>query len=294
METTSHSPRFTIVLCIVLGTLLTAPSAFGAYGWPVKPFNQQHPIRGYFGDPRIGGDGRGGISRSIHFGVDISARNGTAVYATISGRISRHPLHPTDVVLVESGGVTFEYWHIVPVVSSGYAIAYHTVLGHIERPWAHVHFAERHGSTYVNPLRPGALAPYRDDTKPIVQRIRVRWHAGSVDLVADAYDTTPLTVPAPWSDKPVSPALVEWRVSGPGLTGRWTTSADFRGSLPCCPFGAIYTDTTTQNYVPTRGSYQFVLANGWHAAHGTYRLTVRVSDTAGNVGVRSVTLRISA
>ena len=23
-----------------------------AYSWPFKPFNQQHPIRGFFGDPR--------------------------------------------------------------------------------------------------------------------------------------------------------------------------------------------------------------------------------------------------
>ena len=24
-----------------------------AYGWPLKPFHRQHPVRGYFGDPRI-------------------------------------------------------------------------------------------------------------------------------------------------------------------------------------------------------------------------------------------------
>ena len=23
-----------------------------SYGWPVKPFNRQHPVRGSFGDPR--------------------------------------------------------------------------------------------------------------------------------------------------------------------------------------------------------------------------------------------------
>ena len=26
----------------------------GSYGWPLKPFDQQHPVRGFFGDPRIG------------------------------------------------------------------------------------------------------------------------------------------------------------------------------------------------------------------------------------------------
>ena len=29
------------------------PNRF-SYSWPVRPFNRQHPVRGYFGDPRIG------------------------------------------------------------------------------------------------------------------------------------------------------------------------------------------------------------------------------------------------
>ena len=41
----------------------------GAHGWPVEPFDRQHPVRGLFGDPRIG-DGGG---KSFHFGVDVSA-----------------------------------------------------------------------------------------------------------------------------------------------------------------------------------------------------------------------------
>jgi murein DD-endopeptidase MepM/ murein hydrolase activator NlpD len=57
------------------------------YGWPVKPFRTQHPVRGFFGDPRIGG--HNGAERQFHFGVDISAPNGTPVYATITGTVSR-------------------------------------------------------------------------------------------------------------------------------------------------------------------------------------------------------------
>ena len=41
-------------------------------GWPLKPFDRAHPVRGMFNDPRIAGS-----SRSFHFGIDISAPNGT-------------------------------------------------------------------------------------------------------------------------------------------------------------------------------------------------------------------------
>src|SRR5262245_25820867 len=55
-----------------------------AYGWPIKPFRAQHPVRGFFGDPRI--DVKPwGIQRQFHFGIDISAPNGTPVFATMTG-----------------------------------------------------------------------------------------------------------------------------------------------------------------------------------------------------------------
>jgi hypothetical protein len=283
-------------LLVLFATFATALATSGpalAYGWPVKPFHQQHPVRAYFGDPRIGSDGRGGQSRSLHFGVDVSAPNGTPVYAVTSGRISLHPLHPSEVVLVESGGVTYEYWHIVPAVRSGYAVAYRTVLGHIEKPWAHVHFAERRGSTYVNPLRPGALTPYRDSTAPAVRALVVRHHrGGGLDLVADAFDTTPMAVAAPWNDKPVAPALVEWRLRRKGAAATaWSATVDFRTTLPRYSFDTVYDAKTSQNYASTTGDYRFVLAHGWHGS-GTYVLDVRVADTAGNTATRSLTFTV--
>ena len=139
-----------------------------AYGWPVKPFHRQHPVRGYFGDPRIG---NGGASRSFHFGVDVSAPDGTAVYATVAGTVDRHPLHDDVVVIQRADGVELEYWHVSPAVSSGQrVIAYRTVIGHILKPWAHVHFSERRNGVYVNPLRPGAMGPYVDQTCPAAAR----------------------------------------------------------------------------------------------------------------------------
>ena len=50
------------------------------YPWPLKPFDRAHPVRAYFNDPRIAAR-----SRSFHFGIDISAPNGTAVYAVRPG-----------------------------------------------------------------------------------------------------------------------------------------------------------------------------------------------------------------
>ena len=178
------------------------------YGWPVKPFRAQHPVRGFFGDPRIGNHGR---SRQFHFGVDISAPNGTAVYATLTGRIWIHPLHPTTVAVVGRDGVELSYWHVVPTVRTGQrAVAYRTVIGHIEAPYGHVHFSEARNGRYLNPLRPGALGPFEDDTRPWVRSVAEERSGGAV--VAEVYDETPLAVPRPWHDLPVMPAFVRWQL----------------------------------------------------------------------------------
>src|SRR2546423_77737 len=67
-----------------------------SYGWPVKPFDHQHPVRGAFGDPRTvfvappTADGllHGAGQFSFHEGIDISAANGTAVYPVRDGRLT--------------------------------------------------------------------------------------------------------------------------------------------------------------------------------------------------------------
>jgi hypothetical protein len=297
MSTTTHIRPHARLLCtalalVGLGALAAPPPSSADYGWPLRPFHLQHPVRGFFGDPR--GYGHHYERGQIHFGIDISAPDGTPVYATLSGEISIHPLHP-DTVIVRSGAVSFEYWHLDPGVESGHAIAYRTVIGRVGRGWAHVHFSERIGGVYVNPLRVGALAPYRDSTRPTVHSISFerdgtavgrRTLGGSFDLVAEAYDDTPLEVPAPWNSKPVAPALVRWRIVG--VTG-WQTAADFRASLPSC-FTDVYARWTHQNRDfrrSGRGRYRFLLRRAWNsrAVHdGTYQLEVAVSDTAGNIG----------
>ena len=72
----------------------------------------------------------------------------------------------------------FEYWHIRPAVRNGQrVIAYRTVVGWAEAPWEHVHFSERRDGVYVNPLRPGALGPFADTTRPGIKQLRARSRA---------------------------------------------------------------------------------------------------------------------
>src|SRR4029453_14847464 len=84
-----------------------------SYGWPVKPFDVQHPVRGFFCDPRIGAKG----SKAFHFGIDVSAPDGTAVYAVAGGTV--HSQGAQNVAVLTRGDRSHGYWHIVPHVRHG-------------------------------------------------------------------------------------------------------------------------------------------------------------------------------
>jgi hypothetical protein len=279
-------PR-TLVLLFLLA-IAVSPEAAGAYGWPVKPFHQQHPVRGFFGDPRMH---KG--EHALHFGVDVSAPDGTLVYATVSGRVAVNYPQPEVVSVQLQDGSSLEYWHVVPLVRAGtFATAYKTPLGRIGAGWGHVHVAEIRGGRYVNPLRPEGLRPYVDRTRPEVRHISLERDgkafgrtatSGRLDLVAEALDTTPLAPPAPWDGKPVSPALVRWRLVGE--TG-WTTAVDFRAALPSS-FDGVYAKWTRPNHPGSRGRYRFVLAHDFDTrrlADGRHELEVVALDSRGNVG----------
>lgn len=275
-----------------------------AYGWPVKPFHRQHPIRGSFGDPRIGGH-----SHSFHFGVDVSCPDGTPVYATITGRAYISHRHPETVtVIAEHGDVEFGYWHVVPTVRSGeHVTAYRTVIGKVAATWEHVHFAERRNRAYVNPLRPGAMGPYADKTAPAVRAVRVRPTAaasygapaqGRIDLIAEAYDETPISISGPWHDKPLTPALLQWRLldGGRAVTG-WRTAVDFRLTYPSNDlWSRTYTSWTRQNKKIWDARYGFYLVHGFdtRALHdGTYRVQVKATDIRGNNASVSFPLEVA-
>lgn len=259
------------------------------YGWPLKPFDRPHPVRGVFNDPRISVR-----SRAFHFGIDIAAPDGTPVYAVEAGRVHRES--GRSLSLVAGGGREFGYWHVVPAVPHRSQVRRRQLIGHVAAPWGHVHFAERYRNRYRNPLRPGALTPWADPTSPRVVHIgffRGRKELspfevkGVVDVIVEAFDMPPFPVPAPWNDLPVTPALLRWRVLKEGKVVRpWRTPIDFsRTLLPPGLFRTVFAPGTRQNRPNTPGRYRFFVAHAWSTTllpNGLYRIQVEARDEGGN------------
>jgi len=256
----------------LLSTTITATPHRFSYTWPLKPFDRQHPVRAFLDDPRIAKDGS---SKSFHFGIDIAAPDLTGVYAVEAGTVFLD--NPEAVAVVAPDGHTFGYWHIVPVVKPGQFVHRHQLLGRIGKGWEHVHFAERVDGAYVNPLRAGGLGPYADHTAPRVASI------GIVDsnLIVRAYDMPDPVVPGAWTNLPVTPAVIRWRVAG----GSWHTALDSRGVMkPRADFASVFTPAIRQNRKGRAGNYSYYLARGWNASRPVW-VQVAVSDTAGNGSV---------
>jgi hypothetical protein len=259
------------------------------YSWPLQPFDRAHPVRAFFNDPRISG-----ATKAFHFGVDISAPNGTPVYAVTAGQVH---LEDARAISVAAGDVNFGYWHVVPVVRHREIVARRQLLGHIEAPWLHVHFAERRAGVYRNPLRRAGLMPWTDTTRPTISSVGFLRNGhvvppsavtGAVDVVAEAHDTPPIAVPAPWHGLPVTPALLRWRVLRHGtVVRRWHAPVDFRTALmPQERFDTIYAPGTRQNHAGEPGVYRFYLAHTWSTGwlpNDDYAIEVEASDLAGNV-----------
>jgi hypothetical protein len=328
MPTTTHI-RLAIVALLALalsagatlrssGTALAAPArpASSSYGWPVKPFDRPHPVRGNFGDPRTIFTGppnqrtllAGGGAFQLHDGVDISAPDGTAVYPVESGTVST--IMNSWVGVTCSDGRAFEYWHIASAVSLGEHVeAGTTVLGHILHEAGHVHLTELDGGVAVNPLAPGHLGPYQDTSVPAVMSIAFRTSVtsgdlmpellrGRVEIVAGIHDMPSLPVPGIWHGLPVSPALIEWRIERAD-TGKVVVPTrvafDVRSHLPAFgDFWRIYARGTHQNmsvfgrhysYLQP-GVYLYRLAPGGldtRTLHDSvYDLVVTAMDIRGN------------
>jgi hypothetical protein len=274
-----------------------------SYPWPLEPFDRQHPVRGLFGDPRIG-DGGGS---SFHDGVDISAPDGTPVYAAAPGRVSLGG--PQNVVVVTPDR-NFGYWHIVPAVKSGARVPLHGLLGHIAAGWGHVHFAERTKSpapqgTYWNPLRPGALTPFADFGAPVVKRVISPGSVlfGRVALFAEALDHPPIAPPPPWDRVPVTPALLRWRLlHGTRAVFPWRVATDFRVSFQPHVvngsdgrFGRVYGPGTRQNHPDKPGLFRYRLSRRLDTRRyqdGAYRIEVEAVDIRGNRGRRELRVAI--
>jgi len=271
----------------------------GVYSWPLKPFDRAHPVRGYFNDPRISGK-----SRAFHFGIDIAAPNGTPVYAVRAGVVH---LEGQRSLSIADGEVDFGYWHVIPAVRHHERVAKHQLVGHVEAPWLHLHFAEHRSGVYRDPLRPGALTPWRDATRPQVTRLvfsragRVLAPAalsGAVDVIAEAHQLPPLSVAPPWDELPVTPARLRWRVRHGARTVRpWHTPVELgKTLLPKDAFRRVYAPGTRQNRSGRPGLYRFYLAHTWSTTlleDGVYQLDVEAIDLRGNKGSRQLRFTIA-
>jgi hypothetical protein len=303
-------------------TARAATTSTRPYGWPVKPFNRQHPIRGGFGDPRTvfhapptrNGLFHGPGSFSFHEGVDISAPDGTAVYPVADGVVSN--LNTQKVVVDSGGGNRFEYWHIAATVKVGQRVTKGmTVLGHILKSCGHVHLTEIDGGQVTDPLLPGHLTPYSDHTKPEVASIQLRtgdaaapqmanFVRGSVQIYAEAYDTPAIPVPGEWNDMPITPAVVSYRIETWNGTVKAPERAvwDTRITVPAnSTFWAHYARGTFQNMSVFGSHYSwgqpgcFVFRLGVLDTNtlpdNVYRLVVTARDVRGNES--SASLRFS-
>ena len=286
------------VAALVALAALAAPGGAAAYGWPLKPFHEQHPIRGGFGDPRYH-VGETSQTSAFHFGVDIVARDGQRVYSVEPGYVRAES---ADVTVSRRSGRHFEYWHVRPVVHTGQFVRAHALLGTVLPGWGHVHFAESFDGSYKDPLRPSALTPFYDHTTPIVSVVRLLGPGGEVvddghvtglvDIMASAYDTPQPLPPPPWQVARLAPAAIWWVLRGPdGVTQSFDVSDFDVGIPPNAMYSYIYAPGTYQNKPNRPGVYNFWLAHSFDTTgipDGAYQLEVFAEDTRGHIGARTI------
>jgi hypothetical protein len=282
--------------------VVAPPAARASYGWPLKPFGAQHPIRGGFCDPRLGRR-----HQIFHFGVDIPAPERTPVYAVAPGVVRDVPSRPQTVTVAIGPDHFISYWHVAPAVATGSFVDTHALVGWIARRRAHVHLAERLGGVYVNPLRRGALSPYHDRRAPLIEDIIAQRHGvdldpgqlhGRIDLVSQIADLPELPVPPPWDESVFTPATVSWRLfAADGTIARPLQKVfDCTDAKPSDDrFWSVFAPGTLQNGAFAPGAYWFWLARGLDTndyLDGEYRVQVVARDVRGNLAVESLPITI--
>jgi hypothetical protein len=275
-------------------------------------------VRGFFGDPRtfyavLAGLPRAGMSGvfSFHNGVDIVARGGTAVVSVVAGTVVYAGLD--EIIVAGAHHRRFQYWHLRPRVWAGeHVLGLQTVLGFVRPGAGHVHLTEIRGSCVVNPLASGHLIPYEDPRPPRVVAILLRSRGGraldptrisqpfELDAVAEDYPWP--SVPGLWHGMPVTPALVQWRLTAAAgaVIVRERTVADFRATIPPNrDFWQVYAAGTHENFPELpgapqslqRGRYIFRLtppSTPLTLRPGSYTVTVTAADTGGNSSTLSL------
>jgi hypothetical protein len=267
-------------------------------GWPLAPFHAQHPIRAGLNELR---------ANSLHVGVDIQARDGSAVYAVQPG-VARvlAPSGPNARVQVGN----YIYWHITPRVWTGeLVIPFETVLGTVMAGYGHIAFSELGaGGQYVNPLRPGGtvLEPYVDRAPPVIGAPSVA--AGGQVIVA-AYDPQTYVRRTTYVTPVLAPAAIAYRLYDTHGTAVTPLEWAFRGthllsylerSLIYAPGARApgYACFATQPVCVPHWIYR--VAGGLAPplppglATGRYRLTVYAWDWADNKTALDTTVTLTA
>ena len=150
-------------------------------GWPVRPHDRQHPIRGSFLDPRPDPE----LGGTYHDGVDVAVRDDQPERGAPTGRTHRvYAMEGGPVFLATPRGARgharvghFGYGHIDPLVQTGEMVVPGQHIGWTCKGDWHVHLSEfvfASGTPLrVNPLRPGGkLRPYVDTASPEIREIR--------------------------------------------------------------------------------------------------------------------------
>jgi hypothetical protein len=293
-----------LVLVSALAAAVVLPASAVAYSWPLKPFHKPHPIRGSFGDPRFHLGPESSLS-SFHFGVDISARDGQAVYSVSRGYVHAYAAH---VTITSRTSREYGYWHVRPVVRTGKRVKAHQLIGHVIAGWGHVHFAESYRGAYKDPLRKGALTPYVDKTTPVVEGMRLLRDDGSaadpthitgpLSVIVSAWDPPPIPPPAPWNVARLAPAVVWWTLTASnGALVASDSVSDFTGGLPpSSTYNSVYAPGTYQNKAHRPGNYLYWVIHSLDTSafpDGIYQLTVDAMDDRGNTGSDVVALQFA-
>jgi hypothetical protein len=260
-------------------------------------------VRAFLNDPRQGKHG----GEAFHFGIDVAALDGTAVYACEAGKLILTNALTVSVV-TDGGGRELAYWHVRHVFTAAddrKHVVKGELLGYIEKGWGHVHLSEKRGGKWINPLRSGGIAPFYDGGAPKVVSLAIPQPAnGNVDIVVNAFDHTPIRVPYPhWGGMPVGVGLLRWRVLGvndvvaypPNLD--WSVGVDLREAmLAPSLFHQVFAPGTLQNHPDKPGTYNYFLAHGWNTRvlpNGAYTLEVEVSDVRGNTSTKRFPITVT-
>jgi hypothetical protein len=122
--------------------------------------------------------------------------------------------------------------------------------------------------------------------------------AGSINVLASAFDPPPIKPPAPWNVARLAPDSVWFDLANSAGTVVSTSMVAYFGFTipPNSLYSWIYAPGTYQNKPHRPGQYIFWIAHGLDTTafpDGTYTLEVYAADTRDNFGEASVPLTIA-